>query len=413
MEKNMLVIGHTFPEPLTTAAGQRMSQLLQVFKDEHYAITFATTAAPSPYSMELDDQGFSVETIHLNDSGFDGMLRHLNPTVVMFDRFVTEEQFGWRVAETCPNAMRILDTEDLHFLRKAREEAHRKGYEVTKANLYTDAAKRELASILRCDLTLIISQVEYGLLQSVFRVPDDILHYLPLMVDISAQTEKNRLPTYVERRDFVTIGNLRHAPNVDSVLYLKHDIWPLVRKALPSAKLKVYGAYAPQRISALHSPKEGFFIEGWTPNALTVLENARVCLAPLRFGAGQKGKLLDAMRAGTPFVTTSIGAEAMVKDGSSCDYVQDTPEGLAEAAVNLYQHQSPWETAQDAGFERIGSIFDRKLHVAQFNKRIEAMMWTLAEHRQNHFLGQVLHHQTLQSSKYMSKWIEAKKGENR
>src|SRR5210317_758099 len=136
LKKKLLIIGHTFPEPSTTGAGNRMMQLIELFLEEGYDITFASTANASERSVSLDHLGISVQEIHLNQTTFDTFIADLNPSVVMYDRFMTEEQFGWRVAECCPEALRILDTEDLHFLRKAREEAISLKMPIEQSDLY-------------------------------------------------------------------------------------------------------------------------------------------------------------------------------------------------------------------------------------------------------------------------------------
>src|SRR5690554_2310238 len=148
--KKLLIIGHTFPEPSTTAAGSRMMQLVGLFQEANYKITFASTASISEKTINLEKRDISVKSIKLNDPSFDDFIKELNPETVVFDRYVTEEQFGWRVSENCPNTLKILDTEDLHFLRKAREEAVKAGKPISDANLFSETAKRELASILRC-----------------------------------------------------------------------------------------------------------------------------------------------------------------------------------------------------------------------------------------------------------------------
>ena len=103
-----------------------MMQLLNLFLEDKYDVTFASTAAVSERSATFKTQNIPVKNILLNDSSFDVFVKELNPEIVIFDRYITEEQFGWRISESCPNALKILDTEDLHFLRKAREEAVRK-----------------------------------------------------------------------------------------------------------------------------------------------------------------------------------------------------------------------------------------------------------------------------------------------
>ena len=179
----------------------------------------------------------------MNDSSFDNFIKELNPNVVVFDRFMMEEQFGWRVAEHCSEAIRILDTEDLHSLRKVRQEKIKKE-EVFKVEdlLSSDIAKREIASILRCDITLVISSFEIQLLKDVFKIDESLLLYLPFMLNRINEEVKNNWLSFEERNHFVFIGNFFHKPNVDAVLQLK-QIWKDIRKQLPKAEVHIYGAY--------------------------------------------------------------------------------------------------------------------------------------------------------------------------
>ena len=403
--RKLLIIGHTFPEPTTTAAGTRMMELLGLFLEENYHITFASTASISEKSANLENLQITVKSILLNDSSFDSFVKELKPELVIFDRYITEEQFGWRISEQCPNAFKILDTEDLHFLRKAREIAVKNNLSTEEANLYSDIAKREIASILRCDLSLIISEYEMQLLQTVFKISSEILYYLPFLIE--DKSEYTNLPTFEERQHFITIGNLFHAPNVDSVLQLK-ILWPSIKKQLPKAELHIFGNYAPQQISELNNPKQGFLIKGWTKDVCEVMRNSRVQLAPIRFGAGLKGKLIDAMRFGTPSVTTSIGAEALNDRFPFGGRIADNSDKFIEAAVELYQNESDWKSAQSNGFEIIENRFRKELFSEDFTMKIQELNSNLKWHRERNFMGQILQHQSLQASKYLSKWIEAK-----
>ena len=152
---------------------------------------YGTPAEASPHASDLASLDIEAVTLALNCASFDGFIRDLNPDVVMFDRFMMEEQFGWRVAENCPDAVRILDTEDLHFFRKARYEALKKGRTLMREDLHSDEAKREIASILRCDLSLIISEAEVDLLARKFKVNPSILHYIPLLAPSISEEKIN------------------------------------------------------------------------------------------------------------------------------------------------------------------------------------------------------------------------------
>ena len=407
--KKLLVIGHTFPEPQTTAAGTRMMQLLDLFAadgfGENFQISFASTALASDRSANLQSKNISIKNIFLNDSSFDDFVKKLNPDIVIFDRYISEEQFGWRITDNCPNALKILDTEDLHFLRKAREEVVKRGEDFSEAKLFTEIAKRELASILRCDLSLIISEYEMELLQNSFAIDSEILCYLPLFSEVASK--EGAIPSFETRHDFLAIGNFLHAPNVDAVMQLK-SLWPKIKKQLPAAELHIYGAYAPQQILELDSKQDGFRIMGWAENVEKLMTSYRLQLAPLRFGAGLKGKLLDAMSFGLPSITTEVGAEGINGNLSYGGKIIFSTEEFIHAAVQFYSEETPWNEAQQKGFDIIQARFQKENFSSTFYNRIHFLLANLEQHRKKNFFGQILQHHSLQASKYMSKWIEAK-----
>ncbi|MFD0991273.1 glycosyltransferase [Mariniflexile jejuense] len=408
MRKHLLIIGFVWPEPKSSAAGSRMMQLINFFQSENYQITFASPCAKSDNAFNLETIGVLQKTVELNNSSFDVFVKQLNPNVVLFDRFMMEEQFGWRVEEQCPNAIRIIDTEDLHCLRKGRHQAFKDGNLFDKSYLFNDFAKREIASIYRSDLSIIISEVELDMLKNDFNVPDDLLVYLPFMLDEIKEETIQTLPKFKERNHFITIGNFLHEPNYNAVLYLKETIWPLIKKQLPKAEMHVYGAYASQKVNQLHNQKDGFLIKGFANNVNEVMQQAKVCLAPVRFGAGLKGKLIDAMQNGTPSITTSIGAEGMYGNLDTNGFVEDEPEVFANKAVLLHEHENIWDEKQQNGFKIINKRFNKVEFQKQFALVLEETRQQLHHKRLNNFTGQMLQHNTMQSTKFMSKWIEEK-----
>jgi glycosyltransferase involved in cell wall biosynthesis len=402
---SLLIVGFVWPEPNSSAAGGRMMQLISLFQEQGFQITFASPAQDSEFMVSLARYGVEKVHIELNDSSFDTFIQKLQPDIVVFDRFMIEEQFGWRIAEHCPNAVRILDTEDLHCLRLARQKAFKanRSFEVIDV-VEEDVAKREIASILRSDVSLMVSEYEMELLQSVFKIEKSLLSYLPLLVN----NIDTLSPAFEQRQNFVFIGNFLHEPNWNAVQYLKESIWPLIRKQLPEAVLEIYGAYPSQKVFQLHNEKEGFLIKGRAVDAKVAISNAKILLAPLRFGAGIKGKLLEAMEYGTPSVTTSIGAESMHGTLEWNGFIEDDLQQFADAAVQLYQDEILWLRSQQNGFAIIKHRYLKDLFEVEFTKQLSFLKLNLIVHRQNNFLGQMLSHHTLQSTKYMSRWIEEK-----
>ncbi len=409
MNKKLLIIGFVWPEPKSSAAGSRMLQLIAQFQKQGYAITFASAANTSPNTFNLNSIGVESHPIILNDASFDVFISELNPDIVLFDRFMTEEHYGWRVAEQCPHTIRILDTEDFHGLRKARELALKQQESVTLKHLQNTITKREIASIYRCDLSLIISEAEMELLTLQFKIDKKLLYYLPFLLEPISENTKSALPSFEKRAHFITIGNFLHAPNYDGVLYLKQHIWPLIRKVLPEAELHIYGAYASQKVNQLHNNADGFLITGFTENVNEVMQHAKIVLAALRFGAGLKGKLFDAMQNGTPAIMSTIAAEGIFTSSEmSNGFIEDNPVVFAQKAIDLYTNSETWKSKQNQGFEVLTNRFDKAHFEADFEKKINELIEHLQFHRQDNFIGQLLQHHTLQSTKYLSKWIALK-----
>ncbi|WP_192890873.1 glycosyltransferase [Vibrio bathopelagicus] len=405
--KKVLAIGYVWPEPNSSAAGSHMMSLLRLFKRQGWSVEFATPAQETEHMIDLSEEGITSQSIQLNCDSFDQYIEKLEPDVVMFDRFMMEEQFGWRVEKVCPNAFKLLDTEDLQFLRNARHEAVKKEAELTKAHLYSDLAKREIAAILRCDLSLIISSFEIELLQSEFNIDPKLLHHLPFMVDLNTLPESTK--SFEERKHFMTIGNFRHAPNWDAVLQLQ-KIWPKIRKQLPDTELHIYGSYPPPKATALHNPKTGFHIKGWAKDAQEVMEQARVCVAPLRFGAGIKGKLLDAMKLQTPNVTSEIGSEGMLPQGELQwpGAVTDDIDEFVEAAVTLYKDEEKWLKAKSQCHSILEAHYEQNQLGDTLIERLTTLESELESHRLDNFFGSMLKHHSMASTKYMSQWIAEK-----
>ena len=407
MKEHILIIGKVWPEPSSSAAGSRTLQLINLFLEQNWQVSFASAASESDYSFDLKSLGISTLHIVLNDSSFDDLVKNMQPHMVLFDRFTSEEQFGWRVAQNCPNALRILDTIDLHCLRLARQEAIKQNRDFSLLDLNSDFAKREIASIYRSDLSLMISDYEMELLINHFKIDNSLLHYVPFLLD-PILIKNNQWPSFSEREHFLSIGNFLHEPNWDAVLFLKQFIWPLIRKQLPKAEIHIYGAYPSKKVFDLNNLKEGFLIKGRADSLERVMKKTKVCLAPLRFGAGIKGKLIDAMQFGVPTVTTDIGAESMHGEFPWNGIIANQPHKFAEAAVELYTNEIKWQQAVENGAQILNNFFLKSNHSDLLIDKLLFLKNQLKSHRLSNFIGEMLMHHTVMGTKYMSLWIEAK-----
>jgi glycosyltransferase involved in cell wall biosynthesis len=399
-----------------------MMQLIECFLSQGWQITFSSPASEGEHKADLAALGIAEVSIELNNSSFDVFISELQPDIVLFDQFLMEEQFGWRVEKHCPDALRILETSDLQSLRNARHQLlknhlkndpdsddltdlfSRSSHAIFSPMAASDLAQREIAAIYRSDISLMISDVEIDLLVNQFKLPTALLHWCPLMLDGTPSSAR----LFEERAHFLSIGNFRHAPNWDAVLWMKNTIWPLIRQQLPSAQLHIYGAYTPPKATALHNAAQGFHVMNWAEDALEVMSGARVCLAPLRFGAGIKGKIVDAMLCGTPNVTTPIGAEAMAGELPWPGAIGSSASAIAAAAVELYRDKTLWTQAQTNGWAIVDARYQYQQHCASLIARIEACRQNLQQHRTDNFTGAMLRHHHHKSTQYMAQWIEAK-----
>lgn len=401
----LLVIGKTWPEPGATAAGQRMVQLLKLFRANGYDITFCSTAIQGSYSYNLEGMGIKSRKILLNDDSFDQFLAEEEFETVVFDRFMTEEQFGWRVKERLPEALRILDTEDLHSLRNSRKRSLAAGLEWSQALWMADSVfYREMASLFRCDYNLVISSYELGLLRQAFPVLRERLVYLPFQFT----KDEGQQPGFEARKNFIFVGNGKHNPNLDAIGLLIEKIWPVLGRKLPLAELHIYGAYFPESIQQRAQKTERLHIRGWVEDLRPVMQAARLQLAPLRFGAGVKGKILQGLTFGLPTLTTPIGAEG-IYDGETSDVLAvDQLKSFAEKAEKIYSSQSLWEQALGAASKAAGDHFQPlEIYGKELLQKLESPRPGYPDSESGR-LAALLGTKAFDSSRYLSKWISEK-----
>lgn len=410
----VLFIGFVWPELTSTAASQNIMSYLKAFNEHGYELHFASAALRSVLSTNLDVLDVTCHQTQLNCDSFDALVKDIAPDIVVFDRFLSEEQFSWRVMKAAPNALRILDIEDLHFVRHARHTLYKKtGYQPKDAVylecdsilqeqyqelLHNEICSREMASIYRSDLVLSLSEFERSLLIERFHVPAEHVLHIPYLLPNTDIFSSDI------RQDFVSIGNFRHAPNIDAVNILIQHIWPRIAKRLPGAKCHIYGSYLPPRIKDLHNPKKGLYIHGHVQDHHKMLRQAKVLLAPIQFGAGVKGKIVDALRCGLPSITTPIGAEGIKYDVWPGAIVKNQ-EDFIDSAVATFQSVHNFIPEARAILDM---NFVPEQHSSDLITAVKSALNSLTGRRSKHFLQQMVSHHSLQTHQYMSQWIAAK-----
>lgn len=403
MNPRILIIGLVWPEPTSSAAGWRMLQLIAQLQLISNDVHFACAASKSESSCPLEEMGVKEHAIVLNDASFDDFVTELQPKIVMYDRFMIEEQYGWRVKQSCPDVVTILDTEDLHFVRKARTASFKSGEEV---NYETADCYRELSAIYRCDLSIIISKWEYDLLIHHFNIPKKQLIYLPFIEDELNFDDFEKLPSFSNREHFMFIGNFIHEPNYATVLQLK-KMWPQIKKQLPKASLHIYGAYAPAKVLQLHNAKEDFYIKGKCENVNATMQQYKVLIAPIPFGAGLKGKFIDGFKNKLPSVTFAVGSEGIAVDDWGGFIAENEVDFINNACV-LYTSAEVWDASVEIGRTIINENFSKNKWDTILGIQVQQILKDSQAFRSNLFVQKILWQNSFQASKYMSLWIQEK-----
>ncbi|RLN87776.1 hypothetical protein BBJ28_00025484, partial [Nothophytophthora sp. Chile5] len=356
--KKVILAGSVWPERTSSAAGVRSADLIEVLQSRGFQVLCVSPSRLNEHTTRLEtEQNVRCLQADANTDAFQKLLLESAPQLVLFDRFIAEEMYGWQAKKYAPEALRVLDLQDVHFVRRAREFAVKKqgaSFEDTLDGSRLDIAPveklaiRELAAIHRSDLTLFVSDFERDLLVSRFQVPDSSLHRCDFFYP---EIDTSALRSFEERKHIAFIGSFKHSPNVDAVEWTKSTILPLFRSNGAEAEVHIYGSYGDsKRFARLDDPDQGFRMKGFAADAHETLSRYRLTIAPLRFGAGIKGKIADSWFVGTPCVTTGVGAEGMpsVNPAAWGGAIANFPQAFAAEMQRLYDDESRWQIAQDA-----------------------------------------------------------------
>ena len=237
------------------------------------------------------------------------------------------------VRRYCPNAKLLFHTVDLHFLRLSREA------ELTQSEDARHKARQmkelELQLIRHADITTVVSAHELSILRK--ELPDHKIRLLPY-----ARLTQSSKKGFLERRDIVFVGSYQHTPNVDAVKFFTQEILPLVRQSLFGVKFYVVGSKPPLDVKELAC--EDIIITDFIPDLTPLLNSVRLSVAPLRYGAGIKGKIGGAMAVGLPVVATPIAAEGMSLTHGVNILIAEDPKAFADQITTLYQDENLWDS---------------------------------------------------------------------
>ena len=346
---HILIIDATTPEPDKDSGSVRLTNLMQCCRDLGYSLTFFADNRDyaGNYTRDLQKSGVEVlyhpwlDSLHdfFRDRGdeFD---------YVIISRHYIAINYIQLLKRYCPNTRFIFDTVDLHYLREQRLAELEQSLPLKRTAQQTRRA--ELSVIKAADATLVVSTVEKEVLKG--DAPGEKVHILSNIHEVPGRDKE-----FADRKDIYFVGGYQHPPNVDAACWFVNDIWPLIHKQLPKLRFHLIGSKAPERIRSLSG--DGVVFHGFVESLQPFLSNCRLAVAPLRYGAGVKGKVNMSMAHGQPVVATPAAVEGMFAEHERELLVADDAESFAAEVVRLYQDEDLWNRLSDASVQNVEEHF--------------------------------------------------------
>ena len=339
----ILVVDRRYPQVDKDSGSITTFSLIRAVRNLGYDVTFMPQDLVDipQYRARLESEG--VECLHsgnvvdlpayLSEHG-----RQFN-LVILFRAHVAASYLP-AIRHFCPRAKIVFHTMDLHFVREERHAELEESEELSR-----DAANTrnfELDLIRRSDLAVVVSHYERELLTNNHGI--DNVAYLPVsFIDVPGATKP-----FSARSGITFVGGYEHQPNVDAVVYFCEAIWPLVLESIPAAQFRIVGSNPNKAVKQL-GELPGVTVVGWVEDISEELSSARMTVAPLRFGAGVKGKVVHSLASGVPCVASPIAVEGMGLASGKHALLADSPEDFAAEVVRLYDDESLWTALSNAG----------------------------------------------------------------
>jgi GT2 family glycosyltransferase/glycosyltransferase involved in cell wall biosynthesis len=348
---HVLVVEACMLTPDQDAGSVRMLAIMELMTEMGVQVSFVADNLEyrQPYVSQLQQTGIEVwhrphlrsvaQLLEQDGAHFD---------VIIFCRHYIANQYVGQVRQYAPQARIWFDTVDLHYLREERLAELQQSAKL--AEIAADTKRQELGVMEQSDLTFVVSPVELGILAQA--VPSARVEILSLIHEPVADT-----PDFKKRNGLLFVGGFQHPPNVDAVNWFIKEVWPLLIVELPDISLRVVGSKMPDSMRELAQP--GIEILGFVQDIDPLLHSSKVSIAPLRYGAGVKGKVNQALSYGLPVVATSTGIEGMYLDHEKNVLVGDTPAAFAQAIVRLHRDEILWNTLSEGGKANIRQTFSR------------------------------------------------------
>jgi GT2 family glycosyltransferase/glycosyltransferase involved in cell wall biosynthesis len=365
----VLVCERTVPAPDRDSGSSRMAAMLQSLAPLTSRLTmFPRFGASNPrYVRPLQNAG--IEVMVPTPRSFSHFLRSRRDLydVVLLSRSSVAKALLAQVRRHAPGATVVFDTVDLESLRLGRERA------VSGRPSESDvrrARQLDRGLIAASDLTVTVSEAEATVVREL--VPAARTVVLPNVHQIRVGTP----PPFAVRRGLLFIGDFAHRPNIDAMAWLASEVLPLIRERL-QVECVAAGSNPPASLIGRYASNIRF--TGWVPEVEALFDAARVFVAPLRFGAGMKGKIGQAMALGLPIVTTTVGAEGMDLEDGKDALIRDDPSGFADAVLQLHENEALWSALSSAAVEAVRSRWTPALMRARLEHMLETASRTRSQ----------------------------------
>lgn len=370
--KRILFIDHYVPMPDQDSGSLRTFYTLGILAWLGHEITFwpDNLARFEPYVTELQQKG--IEVI-LGPNNFDEFLAKRGSffEIVILTRPHIAINYIDKITKMAPHCKMIYDTTDLHFLRLYRQAVLEKDPYVAREAKNIKTIELKLART--CDATLVVTKKEAAILKDQDQKINPVI--LP-----NIHIPVGDIVGYGQRKNIYFIGGFQHPPNTDAAIYLALEIFPLIKEQIKEIKLFIVGSNPPEKVKELAT--NDIEITDYVPDITPYLNNCRVMVAPLRYGAGLKGKITQATSHGLPVVTTDIGAEGTgLIDGQSV-LIGNTAREFAEKVVEVYSDKLLWEKISITAYseamkryspENISDMFKELLQSLEKTERLSPL----------------------------------------
>ena len=345
----VLIIDAYTPEPDQDSGSLRLRYLMSCFGDLGYGVTFIpdNRVPAGRYTHELQQAG--IEAVY--DPWIGSLQRFFADRggefdFIMISRHYVAARYLALLRRYCPQARFLFDTVDLHYLREERLAELEDSLPLRRAAAQT--RRSELAVIEAADATLVVSPTEQAVLREA--APGARVHVISNVHEVVG----SRRP-FAERKDLFFVGGYQHPPNVDAARWFVGSVWPLIHAELPDVEFHLIGSKAPDEVRSLEGG--GVRFHGFVEDLEPWLDGCRIAVAPLRYGAGIKGKVNMSMSRGQPVVATPIAVEGMFAKPGRDVLVGETAEEFAAQVVRLYRDEELWNLISTHGVENVRQYF--------------------------------------------------------